>query len=94
MTSTRFANRLIGFLVLCGIVVLLLFVPRACTDRDGAKRVLRQAGYTDVTVGGYRWWGAGGGWYVTTFSATSPSGERVSGVVTSALVGSKTIRLD
>ena len=55
----------------------------SCTDPSGAKRVLEDAGYKDVTTGGYGWFnGDKNDSYKTNFKATSPSGKKVTGCVT------------
>lgn len=70
-----------GGLAIIAVVVLFFTIAlRGCTDEDGARRVLQQNGYKDITITGYRF-GMGGehDTYVTGFEATSPSGSRVSG---------------
>lgn len=67
-----------------------------CTDGDGAKKALEQAGYTNVEVGGYDMWACGeDDTYATKFKAVGPTGIRVSGTVCAGMFfKSKTIRLD
>jgi hypothetical protein len=82
--------------MISGSVVLFFTIAlRGCTDEDGARRVLQQNGYKDITITGYRF-GMGGehDTYVTGFEATSPSGSRVSGAVCSGLFKGSTIRFD
>lgn len=75
------------------LVVLLLLVP-ACSDEPGAERALLDAGYTNISLTGYEWFGCGkdDGWS-TGFTATGPSGRRVEGVVCSGVLKGSTIRL-
>lgn len=55
-----------------------------CSDDDGARRTLVAMGYSDVQVTGFAWWGCGKDDSVHTgFTARSPTGVKVSGVVCS-----------
>jgi len=94
-SGTSFGQAVGGLIVVAIIIVVLCFSLRGCTDEDGARRVLQQNGYKDITITGYRW-GMGGekDTYVTGFEATSPSGARVSGAVCSGLFKGSTIRFD
>ena len=78
-------------------VCLLAVALSACSDNEGATRVLLDAGYTDVKADGYAFWGGCGedDTYVTKFTAKGPTGRPVSGVVCSGLFfKNSTIRLD
>lgn len=67
----------------------------ACSDAPTAERVLRQAGYTRVTTRGHSWFGCSEKEsFATAFTATSPSGEVVTGAVCSGWLKSATIRFD
>jgi hypothetical protein len=76
----------------------LLFVAvlmNGCTDPEGTQRVLKQQGYSAVEITGWRpFAGDKQDWYSTGFKAVSPSGDLVTGVVTSGLFKGNTIRLD
>lgn len=64
-------------LALAAIVLLC-----ACTDEDASIRTLKSAGYTDVSAGGYAWYGCGeDDTSATKFTAKNPAGARVSGIV-------------
>lgn len=86
------------------VIVVVVFLalllathnPAVRTDPDHAKSVLAKQGYTNVTITGWRFFsGSNDDWYATGFEATSPGGQRVSGVVTAGLVTkAATIRFD
>lgn len=77
------------------VVFLLYFIIFVgCTDVDGAKRVLRQHGYTEIEITGWRPLMAGEDTFSTGFSAKSPSGEYITGAVTRRFFKGSTIRLD
>jgi hypothetical protein len=80
----------IWFVGLLGLCVV------ACSDNDGAREVLRKAGYTDIKTDGYAFWGCSDSdTYSTKFKAKGPTGVEVSGVVCSgAFFKSNTIRID
>jgi hypothetical protein len=70
-------------------IMFFVFVILAvsCTHPKESQRVLEEQGYTDVDAGGYAWFACGqGGFYQTKFTATSPSGHNVRGVVCSGLL--------
>lgn len=75
-------------------VFAIILVAIGCDDPNGSERVLRQSGYTNIKAGGYRYIYNGNDDYVTEFSATSPNGEKVTGVVTYSWGKGRTIRLD
>jgi hypothetical protein len=77
-------------------VVIITFIPKACTRPDNATELLNQQGYTDIKITGWRPMMAGKDDSVSTgFEATSHSGQRVSGAVTSGLLfKGSTIRFD
>lgn len=78
-----------------GVLLALILLATACTDKDGAFRALRQAGYTHIETGGYPFWGCGDhDTFKTKFKALGPSGIPVSGVVCSGWLKGNTIRLD
>lgn len=66
-----------------GVALLLA----ACTDKTGTTQILEDAGYTNIVIGGYEWFGgcAKDDTYKTTFEATSQAGHRVKGVVCAGL---------
>jgi len=67
-------------LVLVGVVLYTLLI--SCTNEDGARRALTQAGYKQIVLTGRDWWGCSGDDSTCTgFSAISPSGVRVEGAV-------------
>jgi len=67
-------------------LVIVLFLA-ACTDADHANHALISSGYTDIIIGDYAFFEcAEDDFYHTSFSATNPTGLRVSGTVCSGLV--------
>lgn len=74
---------------------ILLLTATACTQPDKAKRVLEQAGYTDIQITGYRPFMAGkDDTFSTGFRAKGPTGKVVTGAVTGGVLKGSTIRLD
>lgn len=67
-----------------------------CSDASNASRVLHSSGYTDVVITGYRWFGCSQDDEVRTgFTARSPAGDIVSGIVCQGLfLKGATVRLD
>lgn len=66
-----------------------------CTDGAGAKRLLEANGYKDINITGYSVWSCSeDDIYSTGFTATSPSGSRVSGAVCGGVLKGRTIRFD
>lgn len=78
------------------VMVLSINLLTGCTDKSGAERVLKAHGYTHIVITGWRpLSGSEKDFYCTGFEATSPSGRRVTGTVTSGLIlKGNTIRLD
>lgn len=85
--------------------ILVLFIAIICgmvmtgvtgVDEEGAARVLRQSGYKEIKITGYRFGTCGSDdFYHTGFRATAPNGELVSGTVCrGAWLKASTIRLD
>ena len=70
----------------------------SCTDSEGARKVLLDAGYKPISIGGYGWFcGSKGDNYVTKFKAYSPNDSTriVTGVVCRGIFfKSSTIRLN
>ena len=65
----------------------------ACDDPKAAKRALEIQGFTEITLTGWKWTGcAKGDDFTTGFTATAPSGMRVSGVVCSGWFKGATVR--
>lgn len=72
------------------LITISLFVSVfwiGCVAPDEARRVLEQQGYTEIQTGGYAFWACSEDDRIRTkFTATSPSGHRVSGAVCSGLL--------
>ncbi|AFN39341.1 hypothetical protein F485_gp199 [Aeromonas phage CC2] len=79
------------------IAILAVLSLSACTDADGARRVLTQNGYTNVHVGGYAWFSCSEkDTFATKFTAVNKaSGQVVNGAVCSGLLfKNSTIRFE
>lgn len=81
------------------ILILSLFVLFSCTNKEGAREALKDAGYHPIEVDGYCWFSGSsddGDFYQTRFKAWNPDSTRkVSGCVCQGfLFKGKTIRLD
>lgn len=77
------------------ILPLVLISIAGCSSSDEATRVLRQSGYSQIEITGWRPLMAGqDDVYSTGFRAKSPSGEVVTGAVTSGWFKGSTVRLD
>lgn len=75
------------------LLVLLAVFTLGCTDESGSRTALVSAGYSNIHLTGYRWFGCGeDDGYHTGFTATNPAGVRVSGVVCCGLMKGCTIR--
>lgn len=70
-------------------------IPAACTNPDGAREVLLDAGYTQVQTDGYDAWACSDDdTYATRFRAIGPTGRPTQGVVCEGLfLKDATIRL-
>ena len=76
-------------------VVILFNAPISCTQPDKATEILKAHGYTDIQITGYRpFMASDSDTFSTGFTAKSPSGQRVSGAVTSGFLKGSTIRFD
>jgi len=86
------------FVIVIVIAIVGLFLrPSVCVQPAEATRVLQDAGYTEVQITGFRWFGCDhdSDFYHTGFKATGLSKRPVSGVVCSGLFfKANTIRLD
>jgi hypothetical protein len=72
---------------------LFLFLA-ACSDADTAHRALEAAGYTEIAISGYSFWGCSeDDNFKTGFTAKGPNGALVKGVVCSGLFKGATIRI-
>lgn len=75
------------------LFIALLLI--SCTDEPRASRVLEEAGYTDIQITGYAWFGCSDGDdYRTGFSAKGPTGKRTTGAVCCGVVKDCTIRTE
>lgn len=93
--KTTLKNIVLLFVVLLGLLVIVNIVPMACTQEDDTIRILKQNGYSNIVITGWRpFMASKGESFSTGFEAVSPNGSKVSGVVTSGWFKGKTIRLD
>ncbi len=83
-------NKIAALLAVCWSAVL-----SGCTSETEATRALTGAGYTNITMTGYRFFLCDeNDTWSTGFEATGPNGNRVSGAVCSGVLKGATIRLD
>lgn len=79
------------------MATLVIGATLGCTvPSDRAMHVLKGAGYTEINLGDYAWYGCGKGDSMSReFAATGPSGQHVRGVVCCGTWGkSCTVRID
>lgn len=82
-----------GLIILIFVGFLIVSII-GFTDGPGTTTILHQMGYTHITITGRRPFALGENeYYSTGFTATSPTGVAVSGVVTKGFRGS-TVRWD
>lgn len=88
------AFRVLAFLFFGVLIALILIVsPALFTDREGAMRTLTAAGYTDVRITGYAFFGCGDDdAFRTAFEARGVAGTKVTGVVCRGIWKGATIR--
>lgn len=97
LTSMTSSLRFISILsILVGILVgLFLIFPNGCTQPGEAHRVLAAQGYTQIQITGYKpFMGGQDDVFSTGFVAVSPSGQTVTGAVTSGAFKGYVIRFD
>lgn len=77
-----------SWIILVFIVIMLVLVGvNGCTNEVESRRVLSNAGYTDIVFTGWKPLSCGeGDWYRTGFHATNSVGNQTSGVVCSGLL--------
>jgi len=74
---------------------LIAALSAGCTSSGDATRALQGAGYTNIELTGYRFFGCGeDDTFHTGFQAVGPTGQRVSGVVCSGVLKGATVRID
>ena len=78
------------------IGIIILNTGASCTDVEGSRKALKDAGYHPIHVGGYDMFnGDKSDFYITKFKAyTADSSAIVTGVVCKGIFKGKTIRLD
>ena len=79
---------------LIGALLLACVLGTGCSSPDQASRALTDAGYTNIQITGYEWWGCGkDDTFSTGFRAKGPTGRPAHGVVCSGWWKGSTIRL-
>lgn len=77
------------------LLVISLLLLSACTQPDKSTRALEGAGYTEVQITGYNFFGCDEkDSFHTGFNAKGSNGKRVEGVVCGGWFKGATIRLD
>ena len=75
------------------LIIVATCIISACSDNNGAIKALKEQGYTNIQITGYKWFGCGSGDnFSTGFEATSATGIPVNGVVCSGWFKGATIR--
>jgi hypothetical protein len=89
---------ILGSLLAAGLIGMVVVLSNGwgMTDTDGAKRILSESGYSQISVTGYRWFTCDKhDYFHTGFEATGPTGKHVSGTVCKGMIfKSSTVRLD
>ncbi len=82
---------IVGIILIIGLIYSVVGLP----DPDGAYSVLETNGYSAISITGGRFFGCGeGDVFRTGFSAKSPNGQSVTGVVCKGIFKGNTIRFD
>ena len=77
------------------ILLLIVLLTIGCTKSDDTLRILKDQGYTNITITGYNHFSCGkGDKFKTGFTALSQANKVVSGTVCTGLFKGSTIRLD
>lgn len=77
------------------VAMAVVFALFGCYRPDQAKEVLGKQGFTNIETHGWSPFGCGEeDTFTTKFSATSPIGEHVTGVVCSGFFKGATVRFD
>ena len=75
--------------------LVLVTILSSCTSANRSLRVLQEAGYNDVVIGGYAPFACSkDDFYATRFTANGPTGRQTSGTVCAGVFKGATIRLD
>lgn len=77
-------------------IVIMLSNGWEMTDSDGATRVLKESGYSSISITGYRWFTCDkNDYYHTGFDAVGPTGQHITGTVCKGFMfKASTVRLD
>lgn len=77
------------------LLVTATIIFTGCTRTDSAMEVLKDAGYTNIEITGYRFFGCSDDdHFHTGFKALGPSGHPTEGVVCQGVLKGSTIRFD
>lgn len=87
-------STLIGEVITALTLVAVVVCNLGYSDEESASKFLSDNGYSDVVFKGSSYWGCGSSmeFYRTKFTATSPRGHKVSGVVCDGLLSEPIIR--
>ena len=92
--GTTLGALLVLILLFAGIA-MTVFAPIIAVDAEGATRVLKANGFTDIKITGYKWFNGTQDYFNTGFIATAPNGTKVSGNVSRGIFfKGSTVRLD
>ena len=77
------------------LTIVMLFSIASCTDPQNTRRVLQTQGFTKIQITGYDFFTCSDDdFYHTGFTATSPNGQYVEGVVCQGIFKGATIRFE
>jgi hypothetical protein len=76
------------------LAVASMLMLAACSDAPTAERILRSSGFSNIVITGYAFGCGKDDTYSTGFTATGPTGAKVSGVVCSSFFKGGTIRFN
>ena len=83
MNEKKITLLVTGFAVIC----FMIFWAYTNTNTSKTRQVLADTGYTNISTHGYGWFKCSSDdWSHTKFSATTPAGIKVSGVVCCGLI--------
>lgn len=92
MNITRLKN-VLGVVCLYAFLAALYLMLSGCSNQPKAEKALLQAGYTEIKLGGFKWFGCNYGEVTAnSFTAKAPNGNIVQGVVCSAPLMGNVIR--
>lgn len=95
MTKNQLMSGMIGIQVCVLLIFVIMVSLGGCTDKDKSTSILESQGYTQIQAGGYSLFGCGeADVWRTKFTAKSPNGTIVDGVVCEGIFKGATVRFN